>query len=137
MGYCSVTDHGRSAADAASGCQPSASAAKEASSQSGIPNAALAGADDWEVGPCVNHLGNVTSWDINVRPRLGNTGVAVIASVYSGEVVARAILEAIQTAAVKDRRAALTRMMQLDEEYGLCDDDEQVPPARAKIGGEK
>jgi hypothetical protein len=33
-------EHGRSAADAASGCQPSASAAEEASSRSGIPNAA-------------------------------------------------------------------------------------------------
>jgi hypothetical protein len=35
-----MSEHGRSAASAASGCQPAASAAEGASSQSGIPNAA-------------------------------------------------------------------------------------------------
>jgi hypothetical protein len=116
-----------------SGCEATPSAAGEASSQSRIPNAALAGADEnWEVGPCVNHLGHVTSWDISVRPRSGDKGVVVIASVYSGEETARAILAAIHTAAIEARRAALTRMVQLDEEMGLYD-DEPVSPASGTL----
>jgi hypothetical protein len=86
----------------------------------------LAGADDWEVGPCVNSLGNVTSWDICLPRQPGANGVAVVASVYSGEETARAILAAIHTAAVEARRAALTRMVQMDEELGLYDDDEPL-----------
>jgi hypothetical protein len=58
--------------------------------------AGLEGAEDWEVGPCVDRLGHTTSWDINVKPQPGDRGVAVIASVYSGEKVARAILAAVK-----------------------------------------
>lgn len=61
-----------------------------------VPLAGLEGAEDWEVGPCVDRLGHVTSWDINIKPEPGARGVAVIASVYSGEKVARAILAAIK-----------------------------------------
>jgi hypothetical protein len=59
----SNTDDGRSGADAPSGCQPSASAAEEASSRSGIPNAARLASleaafaafprDVWQVAECL------------------------------------------------------------------------------------
>jgi hypothetical protein len=55
-----MTEIGRSPADAGSGCQPPASAAEEASSQSGIPNAAtdeltiLSQAHE-ELRSCVKH----------------------------------------------------------------------------------
>lgn len=84
----------------------------------------LAGADDWEVAPCVDRLGHVTSWDICLPQKPGACGVAVVASVYSGEAVARAILAAIQKVAIEKRRAALTQMMQLDEELGLNEPDD-------------
>jgi hypothetical protein len=84
----------------------------------------LSGVHNWEVGPCVNHLGNVTSWDINIKPREGDKGVVVVASVYSGEAVARAILAAIQSTV----EHPLARMVRIDEELGLYDTDEKVPP---------
>jgi hypothetical protein len=83
------------------------------------PNA-LERAWDWEVGPCVDRLGHVQSWDINVRGEPDARGVAVIASVYSGEAVARAILAACQATT----EHPLARMTRLDEEMGLYDDDD-------------
>jgi hypothetical protein len=81
---------------------------------------------DWEVSPCVDRLGHVTSWDINVRPYPEDRGVAVIASVYAGEEVARAMLAACQATT----EHPLARMTRLDEEMGLYD-DETLPPASA------
>jgi hypothetical protein len=78
---------------------------------------------DWEVGPCVDRLGHITSWDINVRAEPGSRGVVVIASVYSGESVARAILAACQATT----EHPLARMTRLDEEMGLYDDEHISP----------
>jgi hypothetical protein len=49
--------------------------------------------DKWEVRPCRDRLGNVTSYDICLPQEPGSTGVAVVASVYSGEAVANQIVE--------------------------------------------
>lgn len=48
----------------------------------------------WEVRPCKDRLGNVSSYDICLPTEPGATGVAVVASVYSGEAVANEIAEA-------------------------------------------
>lgn len=47
--------------------------------------------DVWEVRPCVNHQGHVTSYDIGPPTEPGARGGSVIASVYAGEQVARQI----------------------------------------------
>lgn len=49
--------------------------------------------DTWEVHPCKDRLGHVTSYDICLPQEPGSSGVAVIASVYSGEEVAKQIAD--------------------------------------------
>jgi hypothetical protein len=61
---------------------------------------ALEGAENWVVRPCKDRLGHISSFDICIEPDPDAIGVAVIASVYSGEIVANAILKAIKLAAL-------------------------------------
>lgn len=49
--------------------------------------------DRWEVRPCKDKLGHTTSFDICLPSKPEDRGVAVVASVYSGEAVANEIAE--------------------------------------------
>jgi hypothetical protein len=57
--------------------------------------------DTWEVRPCKDRLGNVSSWDICLPTEPDATGVAVVASVYSGEAVANEIVALWNTRAMQ------------------------------------
>lgn len=101
-----------------SGASPSGRATRASTEpQEGLGHSAgIPDADDidrWEVRPCVDKRGNVTSYDICLPSEPGASGVAVIASVYSGKDVADDIVFAHNTPL---RRAALREMVRLDEE---------------------
>jgi len=85
---------------------------------------------DWEVCPCLNHLDQIASWDLCVRAEPGARGAPVIASVYSGEAVARAILAACQATT----EHPLAKMVREDEEMGLYDDEALSRPQPTPAG---
>jgi hypothetical protein len=71
----------------------------------------------WEVRPCADRLGNVTSYDVCHLADPDVNGVAVVASVYEGEKIARLIAAAqelfgaaeLATAIIEEQRRITIR----------------------------
>lgn len=67
---------------------------------------AIAVLEVYEVRPCVNRLGNQTGWDICHPAEPDATGIAVVATVYQSEEVARIMATALRAAFHRPKEVA-------------------------------
>lgn len=82
----------------------------------------------WGVRQCINREGHITSYDVCHPSEPNATGVAVVASVYEGENIARSV------AALPELLAAVDAL--LDGPASLNASLKKLRTIRAKIGGE-
>ena len=94
----------------------------------------------YRVLPCVNHLGNQTGWDICHPSEPDAPGVAVVATVFEGEDVARVMAQALDAHRIGPYRSqaeawndALEKAAQIVERYNASFADPECGGAPADI----